>query len=135
MFSPYAVPEPPRNPLRRLSRVEIPLRLPVLNLCVALWLLALLNVPFSRALWHAVGGWGASRADYLLSLPIFVFLCVWLLLECLTWGRIAKPVLALVLLVSAAAAYFMNAYPVVFDRTMIANVVDTDTAEALARVA
>lgn len=123
--------ESARNALRRLRRTEVPLRLPILNLCAALWLLALLNVPFWRALWHAVGVWDASRVGFLVSLPIFVLLWVWLVLEGLTWGRAAKPVLALLLLVSAAAAYYMNAYAVVFDRSMVANIVDTDAAEAL----
>jgi lipid A ethanolaminephosphotransferase len=110
---------------------RLTLPLPVLNLCVALWLLALLNLPFWRVLWQAVEGWDASRAAYLISLPVSVLLWVWLALEGLTWGRAAKPVLGALLLLSAAAAYYMSAYAVVFDRTMIANIVDTDHAESL----
>ncbi|MES2563517.1 MAG: phosphoethanolamine--lipid A transferase [Pseudomonadota bacterium] len=117
------------NSRRFGTRLALPL--PVLNLCVALWLLALLNVPFWRTLWQAVEGWDASRAVYLVSLPVFVVLWVWLALECLTWGRAAKPVLGILLLLSAAAAYYMNAYAVVFDRTMITNIMDTDHAESL----
>lgn len=131
MPPPDAFPETTRSSRQRFRRVEIALPLPVLNLCVAVSLLTLLNLPFWRALWQAVGGWDASRAGFLLSLPLFVLLWVWLLLECLTWGRAAKPMLGAVLLVSAAGAYFMNAYGAVFDRGMIANIVDTDTSEAL----
>jgi lipid A ethanolaminephosphotransferase len=104
--------------------------LPLLNFCVAVWLVAVLNAPFWRALSLAIQGWHVSRVGYLLSLPIFVLLWVWLLLECMTWGRAAKPILAVLLLVSAAAAYYMDAYGVVFDRSMVANIVDTDPAEA-----
>ena len=131
MSFPYAFNERVRSFARHSRCAEIGLRLPVLNLCAALWLLVLLNVPFWRALWQAAGGWDASRAGFLLSLPLFVLLWVWLILECLTWGRAAKPVLAMVLLLSAATAYFMSVYGVVFDRTMIANIAETDPAEAL----
>ncbi len=117
--------------LPRFGRTRIALPRPVLNLCVALWILALLNGPFWRALWGATGSWEASHAGFILSLPIFVLLWVWLLLELLTWGRAARPVLAGVLLASAAAAYFMSAYAVVFDRAMIASILDTDLAESL----
>jgi lipid A ethanolaminephosphotransferase len=126
----YAFPQIIQS-MRRFAGVQIALTAPVLNLCVALWLVALLNTPFWRALWQAAGGWEASRAGFLLSLPIFVLLWVWLLLECLTWGRAAKPVLAAVVLVSTAAAYFMSTYGVVFDRSMIASIIDTDAAETL----
>lgn len=131
MFVPRAFPESLGRALRRLRRAEVSLRLPILNLCVALWLLALLNVPFWRALWQATGGWQTDRAGFLLSLPLFVLLWVWLLLEGLTWGRAAKPVLALLLITSAAAAYFMNVYGIVLDRSIIANIVETDPAEAI----
>lgn len=78
----------------------------------------------------ATQGWDPTRAVYLLSLPVFVVVWVWLLLECLTWGRAAKPVLGVLLVLSAAAAYYMSAYGVVFDRAMITNIVETDPAEA-----
>lgn len=126
MLPTYASPVSPR----RFSRLA-PLPLPLLNLAVALWLLTVLNAPFWSALWQAVGGWEASRALFLVSLPLFVLLWVWLLLECLTWGRGAKPILAAILVVSAAASYYMNTYAIVFDRSMIANILQTDAAETL----
>jgi lipid A ethanolaminephosphotransferase len=130
MSLPHAAREGARSRWSRLRRDGIALPLPALNLCVAIWLLALLNAPFWRALWRAVGGWDAHRAGYLLSLPVLALVWVWLLLECLTWGRAAKPVLAVILLVSAVVAYMMSVYGVVLDRTMIANIVATDPAEA-----
>lgn len=120
-----------RRAVQRFAQGTIALRLPVLNLCVALWLLAVLNVPFWRALWEAVGGLQSERPVFLLSLPAVALLWVWLCLELLTWGRAAKPVLMLVLLASTLAAYFMHAYGTVFDRTMIQNIIDTDTAESV----
>ena len=106
------------------------LSLATLNLSVALWLVLALNLPFWRALWQALGGFGAAPAGYLLTLPLFVLAWVWLILELLTWGRAARPVLALVLLCSAAAGYFIQAYGIVLDRGMLTNLVETDPAEA-----
>lgn len=113
------------------AKARFPLPLSLVNLGVALWLLALLNAPFWRELWQAVDGWDMSRALFLLSLPLFVVLWVWVLLEMLTWGRLAKPVLGVLLLVSAAAAYFMSVYGVVFDRSMVESIAATDPGEAL----
>ncbi|PZP90558.1 MAG: phosphoethanolamine transferase [Variovorax paradoxus] len=102
----------------------------VLNLFAALWLLALLNQPFWSALWESVGGWDASRAGFLITLPVFALVWVWTVLELLTWGRAAKPVLCIVMVLSAAVAFFMHRYGIAFDRGMFANVMETDPAEA-----
>ena len=41
-----------------------------------------------------------------------------------------KPVLVIVVLVAAAVSYFTTRYGVIVDRQMIANVMQTDAAEA-----
>lgn len=110
-------------------RKERGLRLPLLNLLIALWLLALLNGPFWASLWNASGGWDAASPAWLATLPLFALAWVWLSLEALTWGRAAKPVLCLLLVAAAATAFFMQAYGVVFDRGMLTNVLETDVAE------
>lgn len=102
----------------------------IINLCSALWLLAALNQPFWSALWDSVGGWQASRAGFLVTLPLFALVWVWTVLELLTWGRAAKPVLGIVLVLSAAVAFFMHRYGISFDRGMFTNVMETDPAEA-----
>lgn len=96
---------------------------------VALWMLAVLNQPFWASLWRAAGGWQATSMGWLLTLPLFVLAWVWLSLEALTWDRAAKPVLCVLLPAAAATAYFMQTYGIVFDRGMLANVLETDLAE------
>ena len=44
-------------------------------------------------------------------------------------GRLAKPLLCLVLISAAFASYFMSAYGIVIDYTMFTNVVETDVSE------
>nr|WP_242491184.1 phosphoethanolamine--lipid A transferase [Pseudomonas aeruginosa] len=99
-------------------------------LATALWLLLFSNWPFWREVWQGVGGWQSGNSLFLLSLPLFVLLWLFLLLSLLTWGRLTKPVLALALLVSAAASYFMNSYGIVIDHGMLTNLLQTDTVEA-----
>lgn len=116
--------------LNRATARHLPtLKAPVVNLLVALWLLAILNKPFWTALWEASGGFSVARAGFVLTLPIFALVWVWVSLELLTWGRVAKPVLSAILVLSAAVAYFMHRYGIAFDRSMLANVLETDPSE------
>ncbi len=117
-----AAPASPRN--FTLSR-------PTLTLLTALWLVALGNFPFWRAVWQAVGGMHAGNILFLLCLPLFVLAWVFLLLSLLTWGRATKPVLGAVLLISATVGFFANTYGMMLDNVMIANIVQTHAAEAL----
>ena len=53
------------------------------------------------------------------------------LLSLLAWRATIKPVLTLVLISAAALAYFMGSYGAVIDPTMVVNIVQTDSREAL----
>lgn len=104
---------------------------PMLTLLVSLWLTALGNFPFWRSVWQAAGSLRTGNIFFLLSLPLFVLAWIYLLLSLLTWGRATKAVLATVLPVSATAGYFIGTYGILLDHSMIANLVQTHTAEAL----
>jgi len=53
-----------------------------------------------------------------------------LLLSLICWPWVQKPLLVILLVLSAAAAYFMDTYNVIIDQTMLLNAVSTDRAEA-----
>jgi len=102
------------------------LRLATLNLVLAAGLLAAANLPF----WKTVLSTD-PQPGFVVGVAALVLMLVNLLLTGLTWGRMAKPVLYVVLLITAAATYSMHRFGIVFDRDMIANVVETDLREAL----
>lgn len=80
-------------------------------------------------LWDAVRT-GTSSLRVLLSLGVAVFALHSLLLGLMCWGRLARPLLALLLVVTALAHWYMTRYAVVFDAEMIRNVLHTDVAES-----
>ena len=92
---------------------------------VCAWFVLVMNGP----LWAAVrAGDGSLRV--LLSLGVAVFALHALLFGLFCWGRLARPLLALLLVVTASAHWYMTRYAVVFDAEMIRNVLNTDMAES-----
>lgn len=102
----------------------------VLTMLVALWLMLTMNLPFWHSVWQGVGGMSNDSPLFLLSLPLFVWIWLYVLLSLLAWGRLTKAVLSLLVLVSAGASYFMNSYGIVIDYNMLTNMLQTDVAEA-----
>lgn len=92
---------------------------------VSAWFVLVLNGP----LWDAVRA-GSGSIRVLASLGVAVFALHALLFGLLCWGRLARPLLALLLVVTAFAHWYMTRYAVVFDTEMIRNVLHTDLAES-----
>jgi len=98
---------------------------------VAVWLVAVDNGNYWKLLSGVPAEHGANGALFAISLAIFSFAVVNLLLTLLTFGRTTRWVLSALLCVSAAAAYFMNHYGIMLDQDMIRNIFETDRAEAM----
>jgi lipid A ethanolaminephosphotransferase len=121
-----------RQRLHGLPHLPRPtLSLAALNLIIAAVLVTLYNLLFWRGVLQATGGLRWDNALFLASLALLVLVLVNLLLTAITWGKAAKPVLLLLLCLSAAVTYFEVAYGVVFDRSMIANIVETHREEVV----
>src|SRR5262249_1767846 len=103
---------------------------PTLTLLACLWLVATCNFQFWRTVWAGIGGLRPDNVLFVVSLPVVALAWTFLLLSLFSWGRAAKAVLFAFLLVSAAIGYFANTYGVLIDHVMIANIVQTDPAEA-----
>lgn len=126
-----------------MSAVSLPLTRPrtwpALRPQVSLELLALLvSVFFSAAcngaFWRAYAGVGGFQAagGWVTAVSLFVAMTgLNLLLLCAVLNRwTAKPLLTVLLLVTAFAVYYMNQYTVYLDPDMIRNVLHTDARES-----
>jgi lipid A ethanolaminephosphotransferase len=96
----------------------------------SLWLATLCNLPLWRAVAalpdvHGPRGWG-----FMLAFMVLVAAANVAVAGLLAWGRLLKPVLALMVLAAAAGVYFMGSYGIVIDSTMLVNVLQTDPREA-----
>ena len=101
----------------------------IATLLISLWLVVFCNATFWRALWR-IGGESGGASNGLMAIAfLFAVLLVNLLLTLLALPWIGKPLLILVLMVSAVTAYFMDSYGVMIDYDMLRNVLDTDPGE------
>jgi lipid A ethanolaminephosphotransferase len=118
----------------RPSRVALPAWL--LAVVVAVYILLVLN----RSLWTEVHeALAASRgAEGFGSLGLAVY-CrlignLALTIALVTWPRIGKPLLALLVLVSAASAYYAQTFGVRLNEEIIQSIFETQRAEAMAMI-
>ena len=72
----------------------------------------------------------ASSWGFGMALAVGVWAIHTLLLSLVGFGRALKPLIAVLLVVAASAAYFISTFGVYVDPSMLRNVVRTDPAEA-----
>ncbi|MCP5143155.1 MAG: phosphoethanolamine--lipid A transferase [Gammaproteobacteria bacterium] len=118
-----AIPDGSRRKPRGLHAVA-------LSLLVAFGLAAFYNHRF----WQVLVGNSATDTFHGLAFVVasFVFIALWLSLfvHLTSVRRVFKPLLIALLLIAALADYFTARYGVIIDKSMIQNIVQTDTAEA-----
>ena len=97
----------------------------------SLWLASASNY----ALWEEVHQLpevnGLRGLAFTAGFGIIITAALTALLSFLNWGKLLKPVLTVFFFSAASGAYFMMSYGIVIDSTMITNVIQTDTKEAL----
>lgn len=74
---------------------------------------------------------GVRGLGFAIGFGVIIIAALTTLLSLLNWGKFLKPVLTVFFLSAASGAYFMMSYGIVIDSTMITNVIQTDTHEAL----
>jgi len=105
-------------------------RVETVVLIVVAWLIATAN----GAWWSAVGAgrtW-SDPSNWLFVVAVFVALVAlhFVLLGALSNRWTVRPLLTVIIIATAAAAYFMRTYAVMMDPTMIQNILKTDRHEA-----
>jgi lipid A ethanolaminephosphotransferase len=114
---------------RLIQRVKQGLTSNALVLGVTIFMVLAGNATlFSKV--YATYGLSLDNALEMASLPVFIGAVMTLLLALFAFGRLTKPFLALILVLSSLAAYFMDNFGVVIDEEMLHNVAQTNTAEA-----
>jgi lipid A ethanolaminephosphotransferase len=106
-----------------------------LVMLAAVWISLVANIPTLQSFWRAPSaGTGFSAFAFTLGGWLFTLLVVYGLLltaACLFWGRSIKFALAVALIAASALSYFSMSFGTQFDKTMLINMLQTDTAETL----
>lgn len=89
---------------------------------------------YNLTTWHALVGLtqlqDVKAGAFYVSFGLLLWAAITLLLMPFSFRPVLKPVLSLVALCSAAAAYFMNVYGISIDTEMMQNVLETNPGEA-----
>ena len=102
----------------------------LITLAVAAFVVFVLNVPFWQRLIAVIAPHSFSEWAFVAALAGGLLVLANLLLTLIAVRPLFRVVLAIILPVTAAAAYFMHEYGVVIDANMIRNVFETNSAEA-----
>jgi len=102
----------------------------VLVWCTALFFATLGNIALWKTLWSVMDIHDLRSTLFFFSLPVLLFCLFNLLFTPIgVLPYVRKPVLALLVLISAACSYFMLHYGVLIDRDMVQNALETNQAE------
>lgn len=95
----------------------------------AAWMGLLANWPLWRQLQSLPDAGGAGTLGFTLAFAGMVTAATGAVLSLLAWPRLVKPLLAVLLLSAGALAHFIGSYGIVFDPTMVTNMLQTDARE------
>ncbi|HDS1151859.1 TPA: phosphoethanolamine transferase EptA [Pluralibacter gergoviae] len=98
----------------------------------ALYIALALNLHFYHQAFSLLPVNSLHNALVFATLPLVAFCVINIVLTLASLLWLERPIITLMILASAAAQFFMIAYGVVIDRSMIDNIVDTTPAETLA---
>lgn len=106
------------------------LTVPVLALISALYLTIVQNTTFFKAVFTVLDKSGHGNIPFEVAVFISLALLFFLFLLLASFRLLFKPLLVLIMVLSAVISFFMNTYGVVIDADMIRNLMETDVKEA-----
>lgn len=104
------------------------------TLCVSLFFALVLNGLFLFRAWERIPYTSLHDYAFAVSLPVVLSAAFTLIFNLIAWPYLRKPLLAVLILSSAAANYFMFSFGTVIDTNMVQNVFETDLQESTALV-
>lgn len=100
------------------------------NLIAALFFALVLNALFLLRAWEMIPYDHVHDYLFAVSIPLVLASAFYFLFSLAAWPYLRKPLLIALVLVSAAANYFMHSFGTVIDTNMIQNVFESDPQEA-----
>jgi lipid A ethanolaminephosphotransferase len=97
----------------------------------SLWLATVGNYALWQQIHQLPEVTGLRGLAFAIGFGTIITAAITAILSLLNWRGLLKPVLTVFFLSAASGAYFMVSYGIVIDSTMITNVIQTDTKEAL----
>lgn len=107
-----------------MMRVKIKMPAVLLSVVSALYMTAASNIPLWKFIVNEHG------VSFMMRCAVIVFALYCTVLTLFALPRVQKPLITLLLLLSAAVSYFIGKYGIFIDSEMIRNVIQTDHAEA-----
>ncbi|WP_343554494.1 phosphoethanolamine transferase EptA [Pantoea sp.] len=104
------------------------------NLIAALFFTFVLNAIFLLRAWEIIPYLHLHDYLFAASIPLVLASAFYLIFSLLAWPYLRKPLLIVLVLISAAANYFMHSFGTVIDTNMIQNVFESDPQEASALI-
>jgi len=104
------------------------------NLGVSLFFALVLNGLFLIRAWERIPYTSLHDYFFAASIPVVLTAAFTLIFNLIAWPYLRKPLLAVLILSSAAANYFMFSFGTVIDTNMVQNVFETDLQESTALV-
>ena len=102
------------------------------NLAVSLFFALVLNGLFLFRAWERIPYTSLHNYFFAASLPLVLTAAFGLIFNLVAWPFLRKPLLAVLILTSAAANYVMFSFGTVIDTNMVQNVFETDLQESIA---
>ena len=101
----------------------------LLTWLTALWTAVLGNWPLWQRMWGMPDYAGISGKVFIVVFAGIVLMVLGAVFSLLAWRVAVKPLLTLMLLITAPLAYFIGSYGVVIDSAMVTNALQTDVRE------
>ncbi len=115
--------------LQKSKKPVISLSAAELSAVIVLFLLLFDNTSFWASLFKILNCISIANIGLLISLFSALFVLVNLVLSLICFKYVFKPVVVFILITAAFASYFMNAYGIMIDNTMMQNVIETNPGE------
>ncbi len=98
---------------------------------MALYFASFLNMSFWRYIATHIQLTQFSSFIFLITVPIFIFIVIYVLFSTILWPYLAKPILVILLTLSSIANYAMFQLGIYIDSDMVRNILQTNQREAV----